>query len=131
MHYFDHDSALTEGRLLCQVDSGGAPIANIRDQPVVADHGALYQAATSGTPQRIVIINMMSNTAVCHVSAPNKRCVRATENHGNNWFLLGRRAIRGILAVELERAQESDDRWISARGRPWRSPSLSIPLFVA
>src|ERR1700736_1119735 len=82
MHYFDHDSALTEGRLLCQVDIGGAPIANIRDQPVVADHGALYQAATSATPQRIVIINMMSNTAVCHISAPNKRCVRATENQG-------------------------------------------------
>src|SRR5438045_9767330 len=29
--------------------------------------------------------------------------VRATENLGNKWFLLGRRAIRGILAVEVVR----------------------------
>ena len=72
MHYFDHDSALTQGRLLRQVDIGGTPIANIGDQPVVADHSALNQAATSGTPQRIVTIYMMSSTAVCHVSAPLK-----------------------------------------------------------
>src|ERR1051326_9449949 len=69
MQYFNHHLAPVECRLFGKIHIGGAATANERSQSAITDHCPLHQASADSAPYRFIVIQMMSTTAVNHLSA--------------------------------------------------------------
>src|SRR5260221_14084026 len=64
VQYLDHDPAMIERMLLCQVHIAGTTLANMGDYAVVADGCAFQQAFALSTPDTTRLVVMLIDTTI-------------------------------------------------------------------
>ena len=72
VQYLDHDPAMIERMLLCQVHIAGTTFANMGDYAVVTDGYAFQQAFALPTPETTRLVVMLIDTTIDHGACSKK-----------------------------------------------------------